>query len=98
LVCFTASPTRLPGDGTQLDNQIANYEHYRTYTYLLNNVLLYSNRVRFKDGVNFWGSSFFHISGREIIAVAKVEEVSLIFVEFDSVEVQGKMVFSSHSE
>ena len=96
ILCLTASPTRLSGEGTQLDNQIVNYEHHRTYTRLLNVYILFSNRVGFEDGVNFWGGSNITSPNGEMISTAKLQEEGLISADIDSNEVQRARRFSRH--
>jgi NAD+ synthase (glutamine-hydrolysing) len=96
ILCLTASPTRLSGEGTQLDNQVVNYEHHRTYARLLNLYILFSNRVGFEDGVNFWGGSNITSPGGEMVSTAKLQEEGLIYSELDSNEVQRARRFSRH--
>ncbi len=96
LLCLTASPTRLSGEGTQLDNQVTNYEHHRTFARLLNVYILFSNRVGFEDGVNFWGGSSVTSAGGEILKSARLHEEELISAELSSLEVQRARKFSRH--
>ncbi|RPI04626.1 MAG: hypothetical protein EHM64_09310 [Ignavibacteriae bacterium] len=96
ILCLTASPTRLSGEGTQFDNQVVNYEHHRTYSRLLNTYILFSNRVGFEDGVNFWGGSNITSPGGEMISTATLQEECLIYAELDSHEVQRARRFSRH--
>jgi predicted amidohydrolase len=96
IICLTASPTRVSGESKQLDNQIVNHEHHRTYARLLNTYLLFSNRVGFEDGVNFWGGSNITSPGGEMLATAKLLEEDLIVAEVDSYEVQRARRFSRH--
>jgi predicted amidohydrolase len=97
IMCLTASPTRLSGEGSQFDNQVVNYEHHRTYARLLNVYILFSNRVGFEDGVNFWGGSSITSPNGEIITTAKLQDEGLISTELDSIEVQRARRFSRHS-
>jgi predicted amidohydrolase len=96
ILCLTASPTRLSGENNQFDNQIVNYEHHRTYARLLSTYLVFSNRVGFEDGVNFWGGSNITAPGGEMIAVAPLQEEDLIAAELNSIEVQRARRFSRH--
>jgi predicted amidohydrolase len=96
ILCLTASPTRLSGEGTQLDNQVVNYEHHRTYARLLNVYILFSNRVGFEDGINFWGGSNITSPSGEMLSTAKLQEEGLISAEIDSNEVQRARRFSRH--
>jgi predicted amidohydrolase len=96
ILCLTASPTRVSGESKQLDNQIVNHEHHRTFARLLNTYLLFSNRVGFEDGVNFWGGSNITSPGGEMLATAKLLEEDLIVADVDSYEVQRARRFSRH--
>jgi NAD+ synthase (glutamine-hydrolysing) len=96
ILCLTASPTRLSGENNQFDNQVVNYEHHRTYARLLSTYLVFSNRVGFEDGVNFWGGSNITAPGGEMIAFAPLQEEHLIVAELNSIEVQRARRFSRH--
>ena len=96
IICLTASPTRISGESKQLDNQVVDHEHHRTYARLLNTYLLFSNRVGFEDGVNFWGGSNITSPGGEMLATAKLLEEDLIVADVDSYEVQRARRFSRH--
>jgi predicted amidohydrolase len=96
IICLTASPTRLSGEGSQLDNQVVNYEHHRTYSRLLNVYILFSNRVGFEEGVNFWGGSNITSPYGNLISTAQLQEECLISGELDSKEVQRSRRFSRH--
>jgi len=96
ILCLTASPTRLSGEGTLFDNQVVNYEHHRTFARLLNVYILFSNRVGFEDGVNFWGGSNITSPSGEQISIAKLQEECLIYAALDSLEVQRARRFSRH--
>jgi predicted amidohydrolase len=54
---LAASPTRISGASEELTNYKINSEHHKTYARLLSVYLLFSNRVGYEDGVNFWGGS-----------------------------------------
>ena len=96
ILCLTASPTRLSGEGTQFDNQVVNYEHHRAFARLLNIYILFSNRVGFEDGVNFWGGSNVTSPSGEMITAAALQEECLIRADLDSNEVQRARRFSRH--
>lgn len=96
IVCLTASPTRLSGEGVQLDNQVVNHEHHRTFARLLNTYILFSNRVGFEEGVNFWGGSNITSPGGEMLCCARLQEEELISAELSSIEVQRARRFSRH--
>jgi predicted amidohydrolase len=58
--------------------------------------ILFSNRVGFEDGVNFWGGSNITSPGGEQISIAKLQEECLIAAGLDSLEVQRARRFSRH--
>jgi len=96
ILCLTASPTRLSGEGTQFDNQRVNYEHHCTFARLLNVYLLFSNRVGFEDGVNFWGGSNVTSPGGDQVVSGSLQEECLVYAGLDSNEVQRARRFSRH--
>lgn len=96
LLSLTASPTRMAGSTDDLTNAVVNHEHHATYARLLSSYVLFSNRVGFEDGVNFWGgSAVFNPSG-EKTARAKYFEEDLLFTEITSEEVRRARRFSRH--
>jgi predicted amidohydrolase len=97
LLSLTASPTRMAGNADDLTNARVNHEHHATYARLLSSYVLFSNRVGFEDGVNFWGgSAVFNPSG-EKTSNAKYFEEDLLLTEIDSKEVQRARRFSRHA-
>ncbi|MBI2619823.1 MAG: carbon-nitrogen hydrolase [Ignavibacteriales bacterium] len=96
LMCLTASPTRVGGDREDLTNARINHEHHRTYARLLSSYVLFSNRVGFEDGVNFWGGSVVTGPSGEHVAKAKYFEEDLIVSILTSQEVQRARRFSRH--
>lgn len=95
LLCLTASPTRISGGKDDAMVQI-NHEHQRTYARLLGTYSLFSNRVGFEDGVNFWGGSVIIDPAGEALAVAKTFEEDLIAAELSSQSVRRARRFSRH--
>lgn len=96
LLSLTASPTRMAGSTDDLTNAVVNHEHHATYARLLSSYVLFSNRVGFEDGVNFWGgSAVFNPSG-EKTARAKYFEEDLLLTEITSEEVRRARRFSRH--
>ena len=96
-VCvLTASPTRLGGESKILDNQVVNHEHHRTYARLLNMYILFSNRVGFEDGVNFWGGSAVTAPDGAMIKTAQILSEEIIYAPLHSLEVQRARRFSRH--
>jgi predicted amidohydrolase len=96
LLCLTASPTRVSGDGPTLDNQTVNHEHHRSYARLFNVYTLFCNRVGFEDGVNFWGGSTVTAPDGEHLATAALLSEDLILAGLDSDEVRRARRFSRH--
>ncbi len=96
LICLTASPTRVGGEQDELSNALINHEHHRTYARLLSSYVLFSNRVGFEDGVNFWGGSAVTGPSGEHLAKAKYFEEDLIVSSVSSPEVRRARRFSRH--
>ncbi len=93
---LAASPTRISGESEELTNYKINSEHHKTYARLLSVYLLFSNRVGYEDGVNFWGGSEVVNSDGEVVAVAKLFEEDLIFAEIDFNTIKRSRQFSRH--
>ncbi|CUU01599.1 Predicted amidohydrolase [Candidatus Thermokryptus mobilis] len=93
---LAASPTRISGASEELTNYKINSEHHKTYARLLSVYLLFSNRVGYEDGVNFWGGSEVVNSDGEVIAVAKLFDEDLIFAEIDYNTIKRSRQFSRH--
>ncbi len=93
---LAASPTRISGESDELTNYKINSEHHKTYARLLSVYFLFSNRVGYEDGVNFWGGSEVINSDGEVVAVAKLFEEDLIFAEIDSKMIERSRQFSRH--
>lgn len=96
LLSLTASPTRMTGAKDDLTNARINHEHHATYARLLSSYVLFSNRVGFEDGVNFWGgSAVFDPSGEKSVK-GKYFEEDLLMAEITGEEVQRARRFSRH--
>jgi NAD+ synthase (glutamine-hydrolysing) len=96
IFCLTASPTRVSGEGAELDNKTVNYEHQRAYTRLLNVYSVFCNRVGFEDGVNFWGGSVVTAPDGDHIAEGALLKEDLFTAKLDSNEVLRARRFSRH--
>ncbi|HLA69187.1 MAG TPA: nitrilase-related carbon-nitrogen hydrolase [Bacteroidota bacterium] len=96
LLCLTASPTRIAGDKEGLATAQVNHEHHRTYARLLGTYFLFSNRVGFEDGVNFWGGSSVTDPSGESLTVAKTFEEDLLIAELSSENVRRARRLSRH--
>ena len=92
----TASPSRIAGGSPDLQNAHVNHEQQRAYARLLSSYILFSNRVGFEDGVNFWGGSALTSPAGETVAVGKFFTEDLVFGQVDSTEVQRARRFSRH--
>jgi NAD+ synthase (glutamine-hydrolysing) len=93
---LTASPSRIAPGTSDMDAARVNHEHHRTYARLLSSYLVFSNRVGYEDGVNFWGGSAVISPGGVMVSTAKLFEQDLILAEIDSLEVQRARRFSRH--
>lgn len=96
LFCLTASPTRIAGESPELDNAKLNHEHQRVYARLLSSYVLFSNRVGFEDGVNFWGGSLIVDPFGNAVKQAELFKEDLIVADVDTNEVQRARRFSRH--
>lgn len=96
LLVLTASPSRIAGNSTDLQNAKINHEQHRVYARLLSTYLLFCNRVGFEDGVNFWGGSAITNPSGEMVVVGKFFSEDLIVGQIDSLEVQRARRFSRH--
>ena len=57
---------------------------------------MFTNRVGYEDGVNFWGGSEIVNPDGEVIAVAKIFEEDIIFAEIDESTIRRSRFFSRH--
>ena len=96
LLCLTASPTRMSGTKEGLAAVEINHEHHRAYARLLGSYFLFSNRVGFEDGVNFWGGSGITDPAGEALIVGKMFEEDLLAAELSSENVRRARRFSRH--
>jgi predicted amidohydrolase len=97
MFCLTASPTRLAGEGAELSIQSINHDQHRAYGRLLSSYILFSNRVGFEDGVNFWGGSAITDPNGVMVAKATLMDEALIVAELDSNVVERARRFSRHT-
>jgi predicted amidohydrolase len=93
---LTASPTRTAPGSSEIDAARVNHEQHRAYARLLSSFMIFSNRVGYEDGVNFWGGSTVINPGGVMVSTAKLFEQDLITAEIDSLEVQRARRFSRH--
>ena len=88
LIGIAASPTRLAVNTDKFKNYEINSEHHKTYARILSSYLLFSNRVGFEDGVNFWGGSEIVDPSGNICVVAKIFEEDMIYADVKESEIQ----------
>jgi len=88
LIGIAASPTRIAVNTDKFKNYEINSEHHKTYARVLSSYLLFSNRVGFEDGVNFWGGSEIVDPSGSICSVAKIFDEDMIFANVIESEVQ----------
>ncbi len=96
ILSLTASPTRLAGDSEAMEHAAVNHEHHRAYARLLSSYLLFSNRVGFEDGVNFWGGSSIIGPSGTSLALGKYFSEDLIVADIKSADVRRARRLSRH--
>lgn len=85
---IAASPTRMGVDTEKFKNHEINSEQHRTFARLLSNYFVFTNRVGYEDGVNFWGGSEIVDPYGNVVAAGKLFDEELIFAEIDLNEVR----------
>ncbi|MCY7360727.1 MAG: hypothetical protein LH629_01455 [Ignavibacteria bacterium] len=88
LIGIAASPTRLAANYDKFKNYEVNSEHHKTYARLLSSYFIFSNRVGFEDGINFWGGSEIVDPFGNVVAVAKLFDEDIIYAEINLEEVR----------
>lgn len=96
ILSLTASPTRLAAEKNDTSNARVNHEHQASYARLLSSYVLFSNRVGFEDGVNFWGGSAVFDPGGNQTALAKYFEEDLVVADIREEEVRRSRRLSRH--
>ena len=93
LICLSSSPAR-GIDGDSLGSAAAWQKLTSTTAMFLNCRVLYSNRVGFEDGVNFWGGSeYIAPSGVSVVRGALLEE-DFITARVDEGALRRERIFS----
>ena len=93
LICLSSSPAR-GIDGDSLGSAAAWQKLTSTTAMFLNCRVLYSNRVGFEDGVNFWGGSeYIAPSGESVVRGALLEE-DFITARVDEGALRRERIFS----
>jgi NAD+ synthase (glutamine-hydrolysing) len=85
---IAASPTRMGVDTEKFKNHEINSEQHRTFARLLSNYFVFTNRVGYEDGVNFWGGSEIIDPFGNVVAAGRLFEEELIIAEIDLNEVR----------
>jgi len=88
IVGIAASPTRLAVNYEKFKNYEINSEQHRAYARILSSYFIFSNRVGFEDGINFWGGSEVVDPFGNVIVAAKLFEEDVIYAEVNSEEVR----------
>lgn len=88
IIGIAASPTRLAVDHDGFRNYEVNSEQHRAFARLLSGYFLFSNRVGYEDGINFWGGSEIVDPFGNVIAAAKLFEEDIIYADIDLEEVR----------
>lgn len=96
LICvISASPTRMaPAGGRSLYD--INSEHHRALCRLLTVNMVFTNRVGYEDGVQFWGGSEIVDAGGEVLAVCGSQNEELQTAMIDSEAVRAARRESRH--
>lgn len=93
LICLSSSPSR-GIEGDSLGSATAWQKLTSTTAMFLNCRVLYSNRVGYEDGVNFWGGSeYIAPSGESIIRGSLLEE-DFIIARVDEGSLRRERIFS----
>jgi len=93
LICLSSSPAR-GIEGDSLGSASAWQKLVSTTAMFLNCRVLYTNRVGFEDGVNFWGGSeYIAPSGESIVRGALLEE-DFITAKIDEGALRRERIFS----
>jgi len=88
IIGIAASPTRLAVNYEKFKNYEINSEQHRAYARILSSYFIFSNKVGFEDGINFWGGSEVVDPFGNVIAAAKLFEEDIIYAEINFEEVR----------
>ncbi|MCB0726280.1 MAG: hypothetical protein KDD00_02375 [Ignavibacteriae bacterium] len=83
IVGIAVSPTRLAINSEKFKNYEINSQQHCAYARLLSSYLIFSNRVGYEDGVNFWGGSEVVDPFGNVIAAAKLFDEDIIYANID---------------
>lgn len=93
---IAASPTRMGINSTEFKNYEINSEQHKTFARLLSLYFVFTNRVGYEDGVNFWGGSEIIDPFGNIVAAGKIFEEELIYADIDMNEVRRARLSARH--
>lgn len=93
LICLSSSPAR-GIDGDSLGSASAWQKLTSTTAMFLNCRILYSNRVGFEDGVNFWGGSEYISPSGEAVVRGKLLEEDFVTARVDEGALRRERIFS----
>ena len=96
IITPTASPSRIGAGPGEIGSAAVNQEHHKAYARLLSSYIVFSNRVGYEDGVNFWGGSSVTGPSGLTIASGPLFQEELVFAEIDEREVSRARRFSRH--
>lgn len=85
---IASSPTRLAVNQEKFRNYEINSEQHRAFARMLSCYFIFSNRVGFEDGINFWGGSEIIDPFGNVISVAKLFEEDIVYAEINFEEVR----------
>lgn len=88
IIGIAASPTRLAVNYEKFKNYEVNSEQHRAYARILSSYFIFSNRVGFEDGINFWGGSEIVDPFGNVIAAAKLFDEDIIYADINFEEVR----------
>jgi len=88
IIGIAASPTRLAVNYEKFKNYEVNSEQHRAYARILSSYFIFSNKVGFEDGINFWGGSEIVDPFGNVIASAKLFEEDIIYADINLEEVR----------
>lgn len=93
---IAASPTRMGINSQGFKNYEINSEQHRTFARLLSLYFVFTNRVGYEDGVNFWGGSEIIDPFGNIVVAGKLFEEELIIADIDMNEVRRSRQTARH--
>jgi len=85
---IASSPTRLSVNTDKFKNYEINSEHHRTYARILSTYFVFTNRVGFEDGINFWGGSEIVDPFGNVLSAAKLFDEDMIYADINFEEVR----------